>query len=77
MYVLTPKMIGVYSVAEVVDDSNKRPKKTLLCVLEKDDDKEFNKHQMKSLEMTKKMVKENGATVFNNLDEIADFLNRK
>ncbi len=27
LYTITPKMIGVYSIAEVVDDSNKRPKK--------------------------------------------------
>ena len=25
LYVITPKMTGVYSIAEVVDDSNKRP----------------------------------------------------
>jgi len=77
LYVITPKMMGVYSIAEVVDDSNKRPKKTLFCVLEKDDDKEFNKHQMKSLGMTKKMVRENGAIVFDSLEAIADFLNNR
>jgi len=27
LYVITPKMTGVYSIAEVVDDSNKRPEK--------------------------------------------------
>lgn len=27
LYVITPKMTGVYSIAEVVDDSNKRPGK--------------------------------------------------
>lgn len=33
LYVITPSMQGVYSIAEVVDDSNKRPNKTILCVL--------------------------------------------
>lgn len=33
LYVITPSMQGVYSIAEVVDDSNKRPDKTILCVL--------------------------------------------
>jgi len=75
LYVITPKMMGVYSIAETVDDSNKRPEKTVFCVLEKDGDAEFNKHQIKSLEMTKKMIKENGANAFNTLDEVADFLN--
>jgi hypothetical protein len=36
LYVITPRMEGVYSIAEVVDDSNKRPGRTLFCFLEKD-----------------------------------------
>ncbi len=36
LYVITPRMQGVYSIAEVVDDSNKRPGRTLFCFLEKD-----------------------------------------
>lgn len=38
LYVMTPRMTGVYSIAEVVDDSNKRPNKTILCVLKSDMD---------------------------------------
>lgn len=76
LYVLTPKMMGVYSVAEVVDDSNKRPKKTILCVLNKDEDTSFNTHQIKSMEMLKQMVKENGAQVFETLSDISKFLNK-
>nr|DAF66698.1 MAG TPA: Nucleoside 2-deoxyribosyltransferase like protein [Caudoviricetes sp.] len=38
LYVITPRMTGVYSIAEVVDDSNKRPNKTILCVLKLDVD---------------------------------------
>jgi hypothetical protein len=34
LYVITPKMTGVYSIAEVVDDSNKRPSKTIFCFLD-------------------------------------------
>ena len=40
-YCITPKMTGVYSIAEVVDDSNKRPEKVVLCVLIKDGEYEF------------------------------------
>ena len=36
LYVITPLMQGVYSIAEVVDDSNKRPKKVVFCVIEAD-----------------------------------------
>jgi len=34
LYVITPSMQGVYSIAEVVDDSNKRPEKTIFCLLQ-------------------------------------------
>ena len=34
LYVITPRMLGVYSIAEVIDDSNKRPKKTIFAVIE-------------------------------------------
>ncbi len=76
LYVITPKMEGCYSIAEVTDDSNKRPEKTILCVLDKDDDNEFNKHQSKSLDMLKKMIENNGATVCNDLESVAKFLNK-
>ena len=33
LYVITPSMSGVYSIAEVIDDSNKRPGKTIFCIL--------------------------------------------
>lgn len=38
LYVITPRMTGVYSIAEAIDDSNKRPNKTLFCVLKSDID---------------------------------------
>lgn len=75
LYVITPKMEGAYSVAEVVDDSNKRPKKTIFAYLLEDDGKEWTKHQIKSLDMIGRMVKDNGAKWFKTLDEVADYLN--
>jgi len=76
LYVLTPKMTGVYSIAEVVDDSNKRPKKTVFCWLDADDDKTFETHQSKSMKQVAKMVEKNGATARKSLQEVADFLNK-
>ncbi len=75
LYVITPKMEGVYSIAEVVDDSNKRPKKTIFTYLLDDDGKEFSKHQIKSLDMVGQMVEENGGKWFKNLNEISEYLN--
>lgn len=76
LYVITPKMTGVYSIAEVVDDSNKRPKKTLFCVLEKDASNKFTAAQLKSLGQVSEMVKKNGGRVFSDLDSLSTFLNK-
>ena len=76
LYTITPKMTGVYSIAEVVDDSNKRPEKTILCVLDEDNESSFSETQIKSLEQVKEMVKNNGANVFDSLEDIASFLNK-
>jgi hypothetical protein len=76
LYVITPKMTGVYSIAEVADDSNKRPDKTIFCYLTTDEDQHFSAAQIKSLEQTGKMIKENGAAFFKTLAETADYLNK-
>ena len=64
-YVITPLMTGVYSIAEVVDDSNKRPEKTIFCYLNSDKykgtvNKTFSKAQIKSLDKVGIMVEKNG-----------------
>ena len=76
LYTITPKMTGVYSIAEVVDDSNKRPEKTILCVLDEDNESSFSETQIKSLKQVKEMVKNNGSNVFDSLEDIASFLNK-
>jgi len=75
LYVITPRMTGVYSIAEVVDDSNKRPEKTLFCVLGQDDGPCFSAGQMKSLSSVAKMVRYNGGRSFASLHSAARWLN--
>ena len=93
LYVITPRMTGVYSIAEVVDDSNKRPEKTIFCILEYDlsdyktkieGDKKvrryvetFKPEQLKSLDKVGVMVEKNGGKYFKSLSEVAEFLNNK
>lgn len=81
LYVITPKMIGVYSIAEVIDDSNKRPDKTIFAFIKKDEDSEFNEAQIKSLNAVAKMVVKNGGVYINNNDtinqEIINAINQK
>lgn len=75
LYVITPKMTGVYSIAELVDDSNKKPGKTIFCYLDKDGSEIFSDHQKKALEQVAGMVRKNGAKFFRTLPEVADYLN--
>lgn len=86
LYVITPLMTGTYSIAEVVDDSNKRPEKTIFCALRHDVEtlikfmptlKTFDNGQWRSLQMAAKMVKENGGYVASNLQDVADYVNEK
>lgn len=71
LYVITKEMIGAYSIAEVVDDSNKRPNKTIFCYL----DEGFSVEQIKSLSQVRKMIESNGAKTFSSIKEIANYLN--
>jgi hypothetical protein len=73
LYVISAEMEGVYSIAEVVDDSNKHPSKTIFCFLEDG----FSSHQIKSLESVGEMVVNNGGVWLKTLKEIAFFLNKK
>jgi hypothetical protein len=76
LYVITPKMTGVFSIAEVVDDSNKRARKTILCLLNQDEDCAFTEGQWRSLDAVARLVQHNGAKVVYNLIDAADWLNR-
>lgn len=71
LYCITPKMTGTYSIAEVVDDSNKRPDKTVLVVIRYDGKEEFTDGQWKSLNAVSNLVKANGGMVFTNLHHAA------
>lgn len=75
LYVITPEGTGFYSFVEVTDDSNKRPERTILCLLESANGKEFEGHTKKCALKTMKLVAENGAKVFDNLDSLAIYLN--
>lgn len=68
-------MTGVYSIAEVVDDSNKRPNRTIFCVLEQDNYMSFNNGQLRSLDRVGRMVEVNGGKYFKTLKDVVDYLN--
>lgn len=72
LYTITSGIKGVYSIAEVVDDSNKRPEKVVFCNLyhEKDD-----KQMYHSLVAVENLIKSNGCKVFRKLEDVANYIN--
>lgn len=78
LYCITPKMTGVYSIAEVIDDSNKRPRKTVFVFLPVDGNKRFDQGQIKSLKRVGQMVDRNGGKWLQDFrfESIAAALNR-
>lgn len=74
LYTITPEMTGVYSIAEVVDDSNKRPEKTILCALQNFNDHEFDEGAWKSIESVGAMVTANGGHFCTNLEAAVLFM---
>ena len=71
VYTITPDMAGVYSIAEIIDDSNKRPHKTVLCILHDG----FERKMAHTLRAVAKVAEENGAGVVESLDELVTYLN--
>ena len=83
LYCITPKMTGVYSIAELIDDSNKRPEKTVLVVLEEDPSMPipwrrpaFDSGQKRSLEQVGCMVVGNGGKYCNSLRSASEYFGR-
>lgn len=72
LFVITKEMTGAFSIAEVVDSSNKKPKNTIFMVKKEG----FDKHQLKSLNAVENLVKKNGAQVVDSLEEIVKVLKK-
>ena len=75
LYVLTPEMRGVYGVFEVAMDSCKRPGRVLACILNERDGKTFDSFVQKNMIKIKKDLIDNGVLVFDDLSQIAEYLN--
>ena len=80
LYVITPRMTGLYSIAEMVDDSNNRPDSTVVFIRKTDFNDEGKTIQFipsiaKSMAAIETLVKGNGATVCYNLQQVVEHLN--
>lgn len=77
LYYITPKMTGTYSIAEVADDSNKRPEKTVFAFSDEDEGEIFDSFQIKSLDKVGKLIELNGGTYLKKWDDLVSYLNNK
>jgi hypothetical protein len=75
LYVLTPKMTGYYAVSEVVDDSYKRPDRTIYCFLSEDGEEKMAPALIDDFNDLGETVSRNGGMWLANLDEVISFLN--
>lgn len=75
LYVITPKMKGVFSIAEATNDSIYMGNRCVFCITKEDDDRDWTDGEMKSLKATGNLIAENGGKVFYSLDDVIDYLN--
>lgn len=71
-YAITPKMTGVYSIAELIESSIIRPESTVILFKRMDDGQEFTDPQWASIEQVAKTANEYGARV---TYAVEDFVN--
>lgn len=75
LYVITPQLTGTFSIAELIDDSNKRPHKTVICFMREHNGKSFDEGQWKSLMNVSAIAVNNGALVTMNFSRLHNVLN--
>ena len=66
-------MTGVFSIAEVIESAITRKDKTIFCIIPKDEDSEFDKGQLKSLNAVGNMVKKYNGIWCESLDDAASY----
>lgn len=74
VYTLTPKMSGVYTIAELVNSAHLKPSRTIFLIIEKDEDLLFTEGQKRSIDAVRKLVEELGVKIVPNVFECAKYL---
>ena len=77
LYVITPRMTGVFSIAEAVESAILKKENCVFCYLANDGAYTFSKGQLKSLNAVANMVKKHGGSIAFSLDEVVSILNSK
>lgn len=78
LFVITPYMEGIYSIAEAVEESNKRPERTIFVILDNvkynNEIRTFTEHMKHSLTVTGELIERNGGQFFNSLEELINYI---
>jgi hypothetical protein len=79
LYVITPEMVGVYSIAELMRAACKTPQRTVFCFMDNSplDSVAFSPNMLKSLAKVGKDIESEGAVFCKDLNEIVDVLKNK
>ena len=75
LYVITPKMKGVFSIAEAIESAMTEEKKCVFCILGVDGNEEFDKSQIESLEAVGSMVERHGGIWVKHFDDLPQIIN--
>ncbi len=75
LYVITPEQFEFSAIASAVDYSNKVPSKLVFCVLYEYNDMKMEGHMLESIKSVEDIIKDNGCITFNNLTDVANYLN--
>ena len=76
LYVITPRMTGVFSIAETVESALIRHENCIFCYLEQDGELSFSKGQKRSLDAVGKLISKYGAYWAKSLDEVIQYINK-
>lgn len=80
VFAFTPRMTGLFSIAEAIDCSNKRPRSTVIFLQESDISDEgkrivFTPSVQASMDAIINLAKANGAKICYDLESVAQFVN--
>jgi hypothetical protein len=79
LYVITPEMVGVYSIAEIMRAACKTPERTVFCFADNSplDSVAFSPNMLRSLAKVGKDIESEGATFCKDLEEVLIVLKEK
>lgn len=75
LYVITPKMTGVFSIAEVVESAINIHERCIFCFFNNDEGTFFTRGQIRSLEAVGNLVTKYGAVWCKDTEQVAKVLN--